>query len=89
MDTFSKNTECFVTWLEKNAKIEVSPKIKVKDLRSKSQGRAVVAIQKVKKDETLFEIPRTSVLNVTTSKLVRDYPWLEEKFLNEIGHGKV
>lgn len=84
MDTFSKNTECFVNWLEKDAKIEVSPKIKVKDLRSESQGRAVVAIQKVKKDETLFEIPRTSVLNVTTSKLVRDYPWLEEKFLNEI-----
>ncbi|KOH01088.1 ribosomal lysine N-methyltransferase [Saccharomyces eubayanus] len=84
MDNFSTNTECFVNWLEKNAKIEVSPKIKIKDLRSDSQGRGIVAIQKVKKDEVLFEIPRTSVLNITTSKLVRDYPWLEEKFLNEM-----
>ncbi|CAI4058680.1 ribosomal lysine N-methyltransferase SKDI_04G4710 [Saccharomyces kudriavzevii IFO 1802] len=85
MDYFARNTEIFVDWLEKIAKIKVSPKIKIKDLRSSNQGRAVVAIQKLKKDETLFEVPRSSILNVATSKLIRDHPCLKEKFLNEIG----
>ncbi|CAI4038124.1 hypothetical protein SMKI_04G4640 [Saccharomyces mikatae IFO 1815] len=85
MDDFSKNTESFIYWLKNIAKIDVSPKIEIKNLCYCNQGRAVVAIEKIRKDETLFEIPRSSVLSITTSQLVRDYPSLKEKFLNEIG----
>ncbi|CAI4351538.1 AEL_collapsed_G0011120.mRNA.1.CDS.1 [Saccharomyces cerevisiae] len=85
MDDFSRDTENFVCWLKTTAEIEVSPKIEIKDLCCDNQGRAVVATQKIKKDETLFKIPRSSVLSVTTSQLIKDYPSLKDKFLNETG----
>ncbi|CAI4356286.1 AHL_G0011210.mRNA.1.CDS.1 [Saccharomyces cerevisiae] len=85
MDNFSKDTERFVCWLNNIAKIEVSPKIEIKDLCCDNQGRAIVATQKIKKDETLFKIPRSSVLSITTSQLITDHPSLKHKFLNEIG----
>lgn len=89
MDDFSRDTENFVCWLKTTAEIEVSPKIEIKDLCCDNQGRAVVATQKIKKDETLFKIPRSSVLSVTTSQLIKDYPSLKDKFLNETDRGKV
>lgn len=86
MVSFDEATEAFYRWVASDARIRVSPKVYVGDMRDVSQGRCVVASQDIGVDEVLFEIPRSSILNVSTSQLVCDFPQLKDVFWKELGH---
>ncbi|EDO19536.1 hypothetical protein Kpol_1018p68 [Vanderwaltozyma polyspora DSM 70294] len=73
-NSFEKCTDSFVQWTVGNGGYTVSDKVKVIDYRNVGRGRAMVAVEDVAEGETLFEIPRGSILNVNTSALTRDYP---------------
>ncbi|AMD22532.1 HHL238Cp [Eremothecium sinecaudum] len=84
-DEFEAATDEFVRWLE-SSEAELSPKIKLVDHRSKGENRCVVASEDIAEGEVLFSLPRTFLLNVKTSALVKDYPAVEETLLNGFGH---
>ncbi|AQZ15972.1 RKM4 (YDR257C) [Zygosaccharomyces parabailii] len=86
MASFNEATEAFYRWVASDARIRVSPKVYVGDLRDVNQGRCVLASQDIGVDEVLFEIPRSSILNVSTSQLVCDFPQLKDAFWKELGH---
>ena len=80
-DDFQAKSDRFIDWL-KNSGAQISPKIELADLRHSSAGRGVLAKEDITEDEELFSIPRTSILDVTTSSLSDelqkklDDPWL-------------
>lgn len=84
MDEFNKDTENFITWLEKSADVKISQKIEILDLRHLHEGRAVVTKEDVAKEEVLFEIPYKSLINIQTSQIVSDFPAIKDK-LQELG----
>lgn len=86
MVSFDEATDGFSHWLISSAGVRVSPKIFVGDLRNVNQGRCVLASQDIGTDEVLFEIPRSSILNIATCQLVRDFPQLKDVFWQELGH---
>ncbi|CCH61385.1 hypothetical protein TBLA_0E03310 [Henningerozyma blattae CBS 6284] len=86
MNSFDGQTQAFVNWLVDEAKIKISDKVEVQDLRAQGQGRALVAVQDILKDEVLFEIPRECLLNAKTSSLVKDHPELKVNLEQELGH---
>lgn len=86
MVSFEEATQGFCQWLTSSAGIHISPKIFVGDLRNVNQGRCIRASQDIGVDEILFEIPRSSILNIDTCQLVHDFPHLREKFWQEMGH---
>ena len=64
-------TNNFVAWLkEKN--VTISPEVTIADLSAENQGRGVVAVEDIKPDENLFEIPLSAILNIETCSLVQD-----------------
>ncbi|CCD26265.1 ribosomal lysine N-methyltransferase NDAI_0H00910 [Naumovozyma dairenensis CBS 421] len=78
---FNEQTESFLSWLTTDGKVTVSSKIKIEDLRSEGQGRCIIASKDIDTDELLFEIPRSSILNVTTSQLCVDFPHITGKLM--------
>ena len=84
-DTFTDQSNEFLTWLTQEAKLTISPKISLKDLRSLNQGRAIVATADIDKGELLFEIPRDSILNIATSQIVQDFPRVKPSLETELG----
>lgn len=78
IDEFTELTERFVAFLKAN-KVTISPSVKVADFRSQDQGRAVIAIEDIKVDETLFELPQAVLLNYTTSELFDKFSEAEKK----------
>lgn len=83
-DQFQQDTQNFVTWLTDVGHLNLSPKIEILDLRSSHEGRAVVAKENILKDEVLFEIPHSSLININTSQIVEDFPHIENK-LGQLG----
>lgn len=73
--SFEAENEQFVNWLTANG-VTLSPKIALHDYRAEGQGRGVIAIDDIGKDEVLFTIPRNSLLAVdnddTFSQLISD-----------------
>jgi len=65
---YTAATYSFEHWLL-NSGVQVSPKIKIEDLRNLSQGRGLIATQDIEEDEILFSIPRIVLLNIETSSL--------------------
>lgn len=63
--TFSKQSQLFVEWLKARG-FEISPKISIHDYRAQQQGRGVIALEDIAKDEVLFHIPRSAVMAVDT-----------------------
>ena len=80
-DDFQNKSDKFIQWLKDNG-ATISPKIELADLRQHSAGRGVVAREDIIEDEELFSIPRTAILDVTSSSLTDDLrkksddPWL-------------
>ena len=80
-DDFQNKSDKFINWLKDHG-ATISPKIELGDLRQHSAGRGVLAIEDIAEDEELFSIPRTAILDVTTSTLPDvlrrklDDPWL-------------
>ncbi|KAF2841543.1 SET domain-containing protein [Patellaria atrata CBS 101060] len=72
-DDFSGLSEAFLSWLS-NSSATISPKIAIHDLRSRSAGRGVVAVQGIAEDELLFSVPRGIVLSVANSDLSKTHP---------------
>ncbi|CAE7009231.1 hypothetical protein CFE70_001701 [Pyrenophora teres f. teres 0-1] len=73
MADFDSASQAFLAWLRKSG-AEISPKIKLEDLRNKDAGRGVVASQEIAEHELLFRIPRTSILSVENSILSTEIP---------------
>ncbi|KAH3685043.1 hypothetical protein WICPIJ_003980 [Wickerhamomyces pijperi] len=73
VDHFSEQTATYKTWIETSTSIGygIQPcrKIELSDLRSKSQGRGIIAIEDIQEGEILFTISRESILNVQTGSL--------------------
>lgn len=86
MDGYGQATEQFSAWLSEVAGVRMSPKIAISDLRNFNQGRCVVAREAIEGQEVLFEIPRSAILNVGTSRLTEKYPGIRGRLLEEIGH---
>lgn len=61
--TFEETSDQFVNWLKENG-VKLSPKISLHDYRSEGQGRGIIAVDDIEKDEVLFTVPRDSVLAV-------------------------
>ena len=84
-DTFTDESNQFLTWLTQDAKLTISSKISLRDLRDLNQGRAIVATADIDKGELLFEIPRDSILNIATSQIVQDFPKVKPSLETELG----
>jgi SET domain-containing protein 6 len=72
-DQFQTRSEAFVSWL-RNAGVDISPKIQLRDLRDIHAGRGVVATSPIEEDELLFRIPRSTILSVENSALPKLLP---------------
>lgn len=59
---FSSQTEAYERWLVDDKKVVFSPKVKIHDFRKEGQGRGLIAVDDISKEEVLFTIPRDSVL---------------------------
>ncbi|CCH44637.1 hypothetical protein BN7_4206 [Wickerhamomyces ciferrii] len=66
--SFTEDTHNFQNWLI-NSGVQISPKIKIEDLRYLSQGRGLISLQDINQDEILFKIPRNVLLNIETGSL--------------------
>lgn len=86
LQTFDVKTQKFLHWLRNDANVQISEKIDLVDLRSENQGRCVIATQNISSGEVLFEIPRDSLLNVSTSSLAQISPQIREKLVTAVGH---
>lgn len=78
---FGPKTAAFLEWLTQQ-NVDISPKVKVDDLRSSGQGRALVAVENLAEDEELFKIPRTVLLSAHNCSLVTDHPETKEQLLD-------
>ncbi|GAB7362107.1 hypothetical protein MBLNU230_g2136t1 [Neophaeotheca triangularis] len=67
-DSFRSASNHFLAWLKRNG-TTISEKIQLADLRGRKAGRGVVALSDIAEDETLFTIPRKSILTAETSGL--------------------
>lgn len=85
MEGYEEATYVFSNWLKDVANIRMSPKVTLADMRSVNQGRCLLATQNIEKKEILFEIPRSTILNVSTSQLIKMYPQMKRRLLNELG----
>ncbi|ODV96863.1 hypothetical protein PACTADRAFT_74475 [Pachysolen tannophilus NRRL Y-2460] len=65
---FERASAGFVDFLLDNG-VKISEKVQVWDYRDVNQGRGLKAIQDIEKDEVLFSVPRSVILNVETSSL--------------------
>lgn len=81
---FAASTHNFEHWLL-NSGVQVSPNVKIEDLRHLSQGRGLIATQDIQQDEVLFSIPRNVLLNIETGTLgqINDN---REKLLTKYDH---
>lgn len=86
MDEFGEATKKFSQWLKDTGGYTISPKIGIEDRRAVNEGRSVVATDDIEKKELIFEVPRTSILNVMTSKVCEKYPEIKAILVNELGH---
>ncbi|KAF9695290.1 hypothetical protein EKO04_006907 [Ascochyta lentis] len=73
MADFDGASQAFLTWLQQSG-AELSPKIKLEDLRHAQAGRGVVATQDIAEHELLFRIPRSAILSVENSILSKEIP---------------
>ncbi|KZM27101.1 Ribosomal lysine N-methyltransferase 4 [Ascochyta rabiei] len=73
MADFDGIGRAFLTWLQQSG-AELSPKIKLDDLRHAQAGRGVVATQDIAEHELLFRIPRSAILSVENSILSSEIP---------------
>ncbi|KAF2999311.1 hypothetical protein E8E13_004853 [Curvularia kusanoi] len=73
MADFEGAGQAFMAWLQQSG-AEVSPKIKLEDLRHAQAGRGVVATQDIAEHELLFRIPRSAILSVENSILSKEIP---------------
>lgn len=72
IDDFDGKSRVFIDCLQQNG-TAISPKIGLVDLRQRSAGRGVVAVQDIAEDEELFSIPRSAcVLTAENSSLSSD-----------------
>lgn len=85
MDTFEDSTSKFWNWLINDANVKCSPKIEIRDYRATNEGRCLVAKDSIKNEETLFEIPYSTLLNIENSKLLKDYDNVSENLIS-LGH---
>ncbi|SCU93070.1 LADA_0G01178g1_1 [Lachancea dasiensis] len=80
-------TKTFYEWAKTAGKLWISDKITlVRHPTDEQQGRCVMALENIAKGEKLFEIPRESVLNVSTTSLCVEKPALREVFMHQVGH---
>ncbi|KAF8460386.1 hypothetical protein BDZ91DRAFT_684777, partial [Kalaharituber pfeilii] len=87
-DDFNALSDAFMAWLKARPGITVNPNIAIADLRSEGAGRGVVTTVPLTPTDTLFSIPHSSVLSVSTSflttthipdtmaKLNSSHPWM-------------
>ncbi|KAF1933619.1 SET domain-containing protein [Didymella exigua CBS 183.55] len=73
MADFDGAGKAFLAWLQRSG-AELSPKIKLEDLRHAQAGRGVVATQDIAEHELLFRIPRSAILSVENSILSKEIP---------------
>lgn len=86
IDDFTNGTAHFLKWLTDVAGVKICGKLEIKDCRNINQGRCIFAKQDILEGETLFEIPRSSLLNISTSKLIDDFSNLKDKLYDHISH---
>ncbi|SCU81842.1 LANO_0B04346g1_1 [Lachancea nothofagi CBS 11611] len=80
-------TSKFLDWAQTAGKLWISDKIRLGRHRSdEQQGRCIMAVESIPKGEKLFEIPRESVLNVTTTKLCEQNDEMGEILVLKLGH---
>ncbi|KAI4912956.1 hypothetical protein J4E85_010931 [Alternaria conjuncta] len=73
MADFDGASQTFLAWLKASG-AEISPKVKLQDLRNQDAGRGVIATEPIAEHELLFRIPRASILSVENSILSREIP---------------
>ncbi|KAJ4395229.1 Ribosomal lysine N-methyltransferase 4 [Didymella pomorum] len=73
MADFNKTGQAFLAWLQQSG-VEISPKIRLEDLRHAQAGRGVVATQDIAEHELLFRVPRSAILSVENSILSKEIP---------------
>ncbi|KAF2823872.1 SET domain-containing protein [Ophiobolus disseminans] len=73
MKDFDGASLAFLAWLQRSG-AEISPKVKLEDLRDAQAGRGVVATQDITEYEVLFRIPRSAILSVENSILSTEIP---------------
>ncbi|EGV63468.1 Ribosomal lysine N-methyltransferase 4 [Yamadazyma tenuis] len=77
MVEFGASTINYVKWLKQNG-VHFCKDCRIKDLRHKNEGRGIIAAQDIEEHDTIFEIPRSVVLNLETCSLVKERPGVRE-----------
>ncbi|BFZ61418.1 Ribosomal lysine N-methyltransferase 4 [Saitoella coloradoensis] len=73
-DDFDQKSDMFMTWLQSQPAVQISPKIALQDYRSDNAGRGVVAVQDIAEGELLFAIPKSTMLATPNSDLSARIP---------------
>ncbi|KAK7205767.1 hypothetical protein BZA70DRAFT_276993 [Myxozyma melibiosi] len=77
-DDFDARSQAFLSWLQSEPGAQISSSIKLADLRSQNQGRAVLATTEIAEGDVLFSIPRTTILSVENSGIAARVPEIAE-----------
>lgn len=76
MSDFKQATEAFLTWFTTRPGALFHQNIQLTDLRSKGEGRGIVATADIPTETELFTIPRSGILSTETSTLAKKLPHL-------------
>ncbi|EDK45626.1 hypothetical protein LELG_03805 [Lodderomyces elongisporus NRRL YB-4239] len=78
---FHDETVNYLEWLKQN-NYDISDKVAIHDYTSVKQGRGVIALANIDKDEIIATIPKLALLNVIQNSLVAKYPELKYGLLH-------
>lgn len=78
---FEDATKTYFEWI-KNQGVNLNKAIEIADLRSKGQGRGVIALESIGEGEEIFSIPREIILNLENCSLAEERPDIKDDLHN-------
>lgn len=84
MDSFTIKSCKYKEWLKCKG-VKFLKDCEIADLRLQNEGRGIIAIEDIDEGETIFEIPRSIMLNIESCSLIEQHPEVvnELKLLNQ------
>lgn len=79
--TFEDVTEKYFKWVQ-NQGVNLNKAIEIADLRSKGQGRGIIALESINEGEEIFSIPREIILNLENCSLAVERPDIKDSLHN-------
>ncbi|KAL1311881.1 hypothetical protein AAFC00_001953 [Neodothiora populina] len=74
MADFESKSATFLDWFKSQPGSTFDSRIKITDLRSKGEGRGIIATEDIPAETELFNIPRSNVISIENSQLSKKLP---------------